>query len=935
MTINNTYKGNRWFKCDLHLHTPESKCFQDPTITAEQWVNRAIEQGLDCVAVTDHNSGNWVDKIKEASSGRKLIVFPGVEITCDTSKVHLLVIFDPSKTSTDVNDFLIQCGIKREDFADQLASTTETVFQVAEKAFNCGALVIPAHIDEYNGLESISAQNLDSFYNLPYINAVQVVHKEFLDDSLITNNNSQLRDQLNTYYANPTTAIDYAKIGDWHTTVKKAIKKKLAITTFSDNPHEPSNSKHGIDGIGTRFTWIKMDEMPTLEGMRQAFLLPQYRVKNDFETTTQPYRLPSLWIKSISITNTSVTDSSVPLVLEFSPQLNAVIGGRGSGKSSILRFIRGLFNRTSDLSQLTEILNDHSSFYRKDERSKGVLNPSSTIEVEFIRNEIIHKITASSITNSDNQIVAIQKLDPLTGTWILEEAESYIDFFEFEQYSQKQIYEIAQSPNSLRERIDNSISTMETLKNEREVSKNSYLATSASIRKIQQQVSSKGKLQTEIKDLGDQITLLQSSGIATLLQNRNTFLAQQKLLHEVIENATTKESELQEFIDDFSLTSAAFDTFAEDEETSFNEKFQTLNSGFAEVKLDLEKAKTKAEQFRTIFETEITTSEWKKAFDINETEFTEKKLELETQGVQDISNFEILTDSKLLKEQELALITTLEGSLTTELAKRTEIHDDYVLNIKAITDARRAFVTKMHTDDKIRVNITPFRNRADFVSKLRGILNRESGFESDIDALAEICFNGIAERKILDVRKAFHDLKASNSVTGISGYFTNLVKGLSEAQIDEIDLLFPEDEIDIKYKPSGSTTYKPLSSASAGQKTTAILTLILSQGDMPLLLDQPEDDLDNRLVYELIVDRLKQAKEHRQIIVITHNANIPVNGDAEYIISMNSETKRLSVLHAGTVEQPAIKKEICDVMEGTEYAFDMRSKRYKDILGTA
>ncbi len=96
-------------------------------------------------------------------------------------------------------------------------------------------------------------------------------------------------------------------------------------------------------------------------------------------------------------------------------------------------------------------------------------------------------------------------------------------------------------------------------------------------------------------------------------------------------------------------------------------------------------------------------------------------------------------------------------------------------------------------------------------------------------------------------------------------------------------------------------------------------------------MDQPEDDLDNRLVYELIVDRLKQAKEYRQLIIVTHNANIPVNGDAEFILSMNSESKKIKVFCSGTLEQPEIKKEICDVMEGSEQAFDMRARRYKQL----
>ncbi|MBW2011361.1 MAG: ABC transporter, partial [Deltaproteobacteria bacterium] len=116
-----------------------------------------------------------------------------------------------------------------------------------------------------------------------------------------------------------------------------------------------------------------------------------------------------------------------------------------------------------------------------------------------------------------------------------------------------------------------------------------------------------------------------------------------------------------------------------------------------------------------------------------------------------------------------------------------------------------------------------------------------------------------------------------------------------------------------------------------GQKTTAILTFIMSHGQCPLILDQPEDDLDNRLVYELVVDRLKKAKEKRQLIVVTHNANIPVNGDAEYVISMDSGSKYFNVFATGSVDQQIIKKEICDVMEGTEYAFNMRAKRYQGL----
>lgn len=146
------YRGNKWYKCDLHLHTTASKCFQDRTVTAEQWVDKAIEQELNCVAVTDHNTGAGIDEIKAAAVGKGLIVFPGVEITCDTSKVHLLIIFDTNKSAADIGDFLIKCDIRREDFGEQDAFTSKSIFEVSQIAHNEGALIIPAHIDEYNGL---------------------------------------------------------------------------------------------------------------------------------------------------------------------------------------------------------------------------------------------------------------------------------------------------------------------------------------------------------------------------------------------------------------------------------------------------------------------------------------------------------------------------------------------------------------------------------------------------------------------------------------------------------------------------------------------------------------------------------------------------------------------------------------------------------------
>lgn len=927
------YKGSKWYKCDLHLHTTSSKCFEDQTVTPKQWVERAINQGLNCVAVTDHNTGASIDEIKEAAKGTSLTVFPGVEITCDASKVHLLIIFDTTKTTADIRDFLVRANIKAENFGKQEAATISSIFEISELALKDGALVIPAHIDEYNGLGSVSVGNLEKLYSEYDINAVQVVHKEFLDQSLQTAGNTDLKIKLNDYYNNPTPAIEDSTIKEWFTTVKYALAAKKAIVTFSDNPHAPKNSKHGLDGIGKRFTWIKMGGAPSLEGLRQAFLLPDFRIKNDFDSPTSPYNLPDLWIKSITISNSTISKDNAPLKIDFNPQLTTIIGGRGSGKSSILRFIRGLFNRTSDLSDLNEILEDHKHFYKifDTKTQKGVLKANSSIEIEFVRNSIIYKITASNITTSANQTIVIHRYDSLANDWIVEGSESFIDFFQYEQYSQKQIYEIAQEPNSLRERIDKSISGMESLVNDREIIKKEFLEKSATIRTIKQQISGKGKLQTEITDLDARIKLLQQSGIALLLTSKNKFTSQKKTIDEFILETKNNEEQIEALSIAISLQQIDFSDFDSKYSDEVSPLSKIVVDGYEAIKLELQALKQKAEKLIIDFNTSLPLTSWNEDFDKNNLDFNTKKTELESQGIDDISNYEKLSEAKDTKELELGRILAIELSLITEIDERQNLQNQFLQKTKDITVLRKDFIAHLLQDDKVKVSIKQFRNKTDFINKIRAITQRWNGFDTDIDYLVDTCFNGNVENQIKEVKEIFLKIRKEEPVANISGYFLNLVKGLSDSQIDEIELILPEDEIDIQYKPSGSTTFKPLSTASAGQKTTAILTFILSQGNIPLLLDQPEDDLDNRLVYELIVDRLKQAKENRQIIVVTHNANIPVNGDAEYILSMDSESKNLEILYSGTVEEPAIKKEICDVMEGSEKAFNMRSERYKHI----
>lgn len=124
---------------------------------------------------------------------------------------------------------------------------------------------------------------------------------------------------------------------------------------------------------------------------------------------------------------------------------------------------------------------------------------------------------------------------------------------------------------------------------------------------------------------------------------------------------------------------------------------------------------------------------------------------------------------------------------------------------------------------------------------------------------------------------------------------------------------------------------KPVEDLSKGQKATALLPLILRSADYPLIFDQPEDDLDNSFIFKALVQAVLTLKQERQLIFVTHNANIPVIGEAENVVVMQMETpERAAPTLQGTVDER--KEEIVDLLEGGANAFVERQKLYQGLL---
>jgi len=157
--------------------------------------------------------------------------------------------------------------------------------------------------------------------------------------------------------------------------------------------------------------------------------------------------------------------------------------------------------------------------------------------------------------------------------------------------------------------------------------------------------------------------------------------------------------------------------------------------------------------------------------------------------------------------------------------------------------------------------------------------------------------------------------------------FVSYIQKLPPETRDRIECWIPEDTLEVQYSLANKNTFRSIQQASPGQKTAALLAFLLSYGQEPLILDQPEDDLDNHLIYELIVNQLRDIKLKRQVIIVTHNPNIVVNGDAEMVIALDIRAGQTQPLCQGSIHNQKVREEICQVMEGGKDALERRYRR--------
>ena len=286
-------------------------------------------------------------------------------------------------------------------------------------------------------------------------------------------------------------------------------------------------------------------------------------------------------------------------------------------------------------------------------------------------------------------------------------------------------------------------------------------------------------------------------------------------------------------------------------------------------------------------------------------------------------------------EQQVAKLEALEqqraelnAELKTLFERRKSLKTDHILMRDRISTMRDEVASELQYEAGERVRIRVMRN-ADHLAYQQML---EAGLKgarvrNQNEILATLM--QLRPEQLAQLIQS-NDLESLEELTHFGTERSRKILDSFRESVDPLALEITaiEDRIGIELNvaTAGRPHFKDAADLSRGQKCTALLPILLARRDNPLIIDQPEDNLDNHFIFETVVNAVQRMKKRRQMIFITHNANIPVLAEAELVLVMNSDGRVGCIEKWGTVDE--CREQIIDLLEGGREAFDLRSKRY-------
>jgi hypothetical protein len=703
-------------------------------------------------------------------------------------------------------------------------------------------------------------------------------------------------------------------------------------------PHLRGSDAHALDQIGRSSTWIKMTA-PTLEGLRLAFGDGQASLRaHDGEDPNEDRS--ALMVEQVEIADAKLLGRGESFVLAFNPWLNAIIGGRGTGKSSIVEFVRLALDRAHEVPEALADTFTQFAQIPVGREARGMLTQNTAITVIYRKDSARFRVRWSGRDRS------IEEQAP-DGSWEPTEGE-VAQRFPVRIYSQKQIFELAEGPEALLRVIDDAhLVDYAGWKEQWRATTARFLTLRAEAREIATAIADRGRLTGELDDVKRKLTVFEDSDHRTVLRDYAHRQKQQssiqnfdEQLESVANHVRTANSSIVAALDRSSMSSedpaeAALLMAAEQQERWLAELREQLNVLAAE-----------AEQRSTAWRHDPARVKWLENVQTATNHYTDLMGRLEAEGAGSPNQYADLIKERQHLEERLAGLDAQDEQLADRRRDAEAVLDELLDMRRDLTARRARFLADVLAQNKhVQIKTVPYGDQTSAEPQLRALLGATNAFANDIASedgstgvLIELFrdFDTVSppqlEQRLATLRSKLIDCARGNAASWQlrDRRFGEHLTSLTDETIDRLAFWTPRDTVKVCYSREGDgQNFRPIEQGSPGQKTAAILAFLLAYGNEPIVLDQPEDDLDNRLIYDLVVRQLRANKQRRQIIVVTHNPNIVVNGDAEYVAVLEFPARlgKSTIHHDGGLQEVEVRDEICAVMEGGRDAFEQRYRR--------
>lgn len=836
---------------------------------------KCLELDIKVVGVADHGCVDNIDALRAELELFGIVVFPGFEIA-STEKIHMVCLFPEGTTKDQLNRYL--GALDLTDTAEKVRPSRLGCIALAEQIKTLGGFWYAAHATNASGI--LFQKSNHTWRRSDLVRAAQIPGAV-----------SELPQQYVNIVLNTEP--------DWKRERPIAVINAKDVATPEDLANPGATC------------WIKMTR-PSFDAFKVAFLDPESRIR----LNSQAHERTGSRIEKMVVAGGYLDG----LDIRFSEHLNAVIGGRGTGKSTLLECLRYVLDIPPKGPQAKKL---HLEIIRE-----NLGKATGRIEVEIVsaaqhgkRYRVSRRYgEAPVVRDAQGDASTLQPRDLLPRVDI---------------YGQNEIYELAQDAQSRTKLLDRFMSDDGTATQQHAAIQKSLSDNQQKLTKtlgeyddLQAQIARLPRLEEEMRGfqaLGIQEKLAQTPLLARERQIAQRAADERSRLRDALASLQENLPDLA-FIQDKALEGLP----NADGLLPLRSALDALKQSFSQhiLTMQQELAAGDAAWIAHIVD-------WKNSLKLGEGALEAALRSLPTLAGKSGQEIGTAYQRLMLDIERIRPLTARSASFGLLLEQQrqerrnllAELSDVRARQLSQLQQAAKQLNRRL--EEKLKVEVVAEADRAPLKAfllacALEGVGERRLTWVDEQESLSPLA---LAQA----IRQGSATLQVDLRLTPL---VANALCTLPPSRLMELEALELAHRVDISLNVSHSgaePVFKPLDRLSTGQQCTAILHLLLLENLDPLIMDQPEDNLDNAFIADRIVQELRKAKVTRQFLFATHNANIPVFGDAEWIgvFTATDSQGSLGFEAQGSIDVPEIRDQVASLLEGGRDAFIQRKEKYE------